>query len=114
LRPGQWALGGSWTVGSEAVVLDEPGGRIAFRFHARDLHLVMGPVTHGASGHFRVHLDGEPPGGAGGADVDDAGYGVIADQRLYQLIRQPLPVADRLFEVEFSTPDVQALAFTFG
>jgi thiol-disulfide isomerase/thioredoxin len=114
LRPGQWALDGSWTVGSEAVVLDEPAGRIAFRFHARDLHLVMGPVTRGASGRFRVHLDGRPPGGARGGDVDDAGYGELADQRLYQLIRQPLPVADRLFEIEFTTPDVQALAFTFG
>jgi thiol-disulfide isomerase/thioredoxin len=114
LRLGHWALDGTWTVGSEAVVLDEPGGRIAFRFHARDVHLVMGPVTRGTSGRFRVLLDGRPPGDAGGTDVDDEGYGVVDEQRLYQLIRQPQPVVDRLFEIEFSTPGVQAVVFTFG
>jgi thiol-disulfide isomerase/thioredoxin len=114
LRLNRWALDGSWTVGSEAVVLDEAGGRIAFRFHARDLNLVMGPVRRGGSGRFRVRLDGGPPGGAHGVDVDDDGNGVLADQRLYQLIRQPLPIADRLLEIEFSMPDVQALVVTFG
>jgi hypothetical protein len=103
-----------WTAGSEAVVLEEAGGRIAFRFHARDLHLVMGPVTRGSSGRFRVLIDGRPPGAAHGADTDDEGNGVVADQRLYQLIRQPLPVVERTFEIEFSTPGVQALVFTFG
>jgi thiol-disulfide isomerase/thioredoxin len=114
VRNGHWALGGSWTVDREAAVLDEPEGTIAFRFHARDLHLVMGPVTRGASGRFRVLLDGAPPGEAGGDDVDQDGYGVVDQQRLYQLIRQPLPIADRLFEIEFPTPGVQALVFTFG
>jgi thiol-disulfide isomerase/thioredoxin len=114
LRPNQWALSGTWSLGSEAVVLDEAGGRIAFSFHARDLNLVMGPVTRGGSAHFRVRLDGQPPGAAHGVDVDDDGKGVVADQRLYQLIRQPLPVADRQFEIEFSTPGIQAVVFTFG
>jgi thiol-disulfide isomerase/thioredoxin len=114
VRLNHWALDGEWTVGSEAVVLDEGDGRIAFQFHARDLNLVMGPVTRGASGRFRVLLDGRPPGAAHGGDVDDEGYGVVADQRLYQLIRQPHPVAERGFEIEFSTPGVQALVFTFG
>jgi thiol-disulfide isomerase/thioredoxin len=114
LRLGHWALDGMWTAGSEAVVLEEAGGRIAFRFHARDLHLVMGPVTRGSSGRFRVLIDGRPPGAAHGADTDDEGNGVVADQRLYQLIRQPLPVVERTFEIEFSTPGVQALVFTFG
>jgi thiol-disulfide isomerase/thioredoxin len=114
VRQGHWALDGNWTVGNEAVVLEEAGGRIAFQFHARDLHLVMGPVTRGAPGRFRVLLDGRTPGGAHGADVDDEGHGVVADQRLYQLIRQPPPVAERRFEIEFLTPDVQALVFTFG
>ena len=109
-----WALSGNWTTGSEAVVLDEAGGRIAFRFHARDLNLVMGPVTRGESAGFRVHLDGRPPGAAHGADVDEQGDGVVADQRLYQLIRQPLPIADRQFEIEFSAPGMQAEVFTFG
>ena len=114
LRVNHWALDGSWTVGSEAAVLDEAGGRIAFRFHARDVNLVMGPLTRGGSGNFRVLLDGGPPGGAHGADVDDQGDGMLAGQRLYQLIRQPLPVDDRLFEIEFATPGVQAVVFTFG
>jgi thiol-disulfide isomerase/thioredoxin len=114
LRLNHWALDGSWTVGSEAAVLDEAGGRIAFQFHARDLNLVMGPVTRGTSGRFRVRLDGSPPGAAHGADVDDQGDGVVAGQRLYQLIRQPLPVTDRRFEIDFDTPGVQAVVFTFG
>ena len=114
LRVNHWALEGSWTVGEEAVVLDEAGGRIAFRFHARDVNLVMGPLTRGGSGIFRVLLDGGPPGGAHGADVDDQGDGMLAGQRLYQLIRQPLPVDDRRFEIEFATPGVQAVVFTFG
>ena len=114
LRRNQWALSGTWSIGSEAVVLDEAGGRIAFRFHARDVNLVMGPLTRGGSGIFRVLLDGGPPGGAHGADVDDQGDGMLAGQRLYQLIRQPLPVDDRRFEIEFATPGVQAVVFTFG
>jgi hypothetical protein len=114
LRLGHWALGGTWTVGGGGVVLDEPGGRIAYRFHARDLHLVMGPVDRGASGRFRVLLDGQPPGRAHGGDVDEQGVGTVNEQRLYQLIRQPGPIEDRAFEIEFLDPGVQALVFTFG
>jgi hypothetical protein len=109
-----WALSGSWSIGSEAVVLDEAGGRIAFAFHARDLNLVMGPVARGGSARFRVRLDGRPPGDAHGVDVDDEGNGVLTDQRLHQLIRQPLPVADRRFEIEFDDPGVLATVVTFG
>ena len=114
LRRNQWALSGSWSIGSEAVVLDQAGGGIAFSFHARDLHLVMGPVARGGSARFRVRLDGRPPGDAHGVDVDDEGNGVLTEQRLYQLIRQPLPVTDRRFEVEFDDPGVLATVFTFG
>jgi thiol-disulfide isomerase/thioredoxin len=114
LRRNHWALAGSWSVGSEAVVLDEAGGRVAFTFHARDLNLVMGPVARGGSARFHVRLDGRPPGDGHGADVDDEGNGVLTGQRLYQLIRQPLPVADRQFEIEFDDPGVLATVFTFG
>jgi thiol-disulfide isomerase/thioredoxin len=114
LRRNHWALSGTWSIGSETVVLDEAGGRIAFSFHARDLHLVMGPVARGGSARFRVRLDGRPPGRAHGFDVDDEGNGVLTGQRLYQLIRQPLPVADRQFEIEFDDPGVLATVFTFG
>ena len=110
----RWALSGGWSIGSETVVLDEPGGGIAFSFHARDLNLVMGPVARGGSARFRVRLDGRPPGDAHGVDVDDDGNGVLAGQRLYQLIRQPRPVADRQFEIEFDDPGVLATVFTFG
>ncbi|MBW8765291.1 MAG: thioredoxin family protein [Geodermatophilales bacterium] len=109
-----WALAGDWTIQGEAAVLNRGGGRIACRFHARDLHLVMGPTARGTSVRFRVLLDGQPPGVAHGTDVDDAGNGTVDDQRLYQLIRQPGPPADREFEIEFLDPGVQALAFTFG
>ncbi|MFL6097251.1 MAG: thioredoxin family protein [Blastococcus sp.] len=114
LRLNQWALSGTWTVGSEAVVLEEPGGRIAFRFHARDVHLVMAPVTGGRPARFRVRLDGRPPADAHGVDVDERGEGTASEQRLYQLIRQPLPIADRLFEIEFLDAGVGAVVFTFG
>jgi thiol-disulfide isomerase/thioredoxin len=114
LRRNHWALSGSWSVSVEAVVLDRSGGRIAFSFHARDLHLVMGPAARGASARFRVRLDGQPPGEAHGVDVDDEGNGVATDQRLYQLIRQPLPIADHRFEIEFDDPGVLATVFTFG
>ena len=109
-----WALSGGWTVGGLSAGLNEPGGRIAYRFHARDLHLVMGPAARGGSVRFRVTIDGLEPGAAHGADVDDAGIGIVTEQRLYQLIRQPGPVADRHFEIEFLDPGVEAFAFTFG
>jgi thiol-disulfide isomerase/thioredoxin len=114
LRRNHWALSGNWRIGGEAVVLDEAGGGIAFAFHARDLNLVMGPVSRGGSARFRVRLDGAPPGDAHGVDVDAEGRGVLSGQRLYQLIRQPLPVGDRQFVIEFDDPGVLATVFTFG
>src|SRR2546421_2347309 len=110
----QCALAGEWTVGEQVVALNAANGRIAYRFHARDLHLVMGPAARGTSVRFRVLIDGQPPGAAHGFDVDDQGNGTVTDQRLYQLIRQPKPIADRQFEIEFLDPGVEALAFTFG
>ena len=98
----QWALLGDWTMKKDASALNKAGGRITYRFHARDLHLVMGPVAPGgASVKFRVLIDGQPPGAAHGIDVDEQGHGTVAEQRLYQLIRQPNPTADRQFEIEF-------------
>ena len=110
----QWALSGEWAVEREAAVLHMAGGRIAYRFHARDLHLVMGSAARGSAVRFRVLIDGKPPGAAHGVDVDEQGNGTVADQRLYQLIRQPKPIADRQFEIEFVDPAVEAFAFTFG
>jgi len=114
LRLNHWALSGDWTVQKQATVLNQANGRIAYRFHARDLHLVMGPAVRGTSVRFRVLIDGKPPGAAHGIDVDDQGNGKVAEQRLYQLIRQPKPIADRQFEIEFLDSGVEAFAFTFG
>jgi Thioredoxin like C-terminal domain len=109
-----WALAGDWTVNRPAIVGNQAGGRILYRFHARDLHLVMGPATPGTPVRFRVGLDEQPPGAAHGTDVDDQGNGTLTQPRLYQLIRQPGPVTDRTFEATFLDPGVQAYAFTFG
>jgi thioredoxin family protein len=109
-----WALVGDWTVEREATVLNKAGGRIVYRFHARDLHLVMGPATRGTFVRFRMLIDGLPPGEAHGIDVDEQGNGVVTQQRLYQLIRQPEPIADRQFEIEFLDAGVEAFVFTFG
>ena len=114
LRLNNWALSGNWTVGEQATVLNEANGTIAYRFHARDLHLVMGPAARGTSVRFRVLIDGRPPGAANGIDVDDQGNGTVSEQRLYQLVRQPKPIADRQFEIEFLDSGVEAFAFTFG
>jgi hypothetical protein len=114
LGPNHWALSGDWTVKQQAIVLNQASGRILYRFHARDLHLVMAPTTPGGPIRFRVHLDGQPPGAAHGTDVDDQGDGTITEPRLYQLVRQPGPVTERTFEVTFLDPGVQAYAFTFG
>ena len=110
----QWALSGDWTVGKQATVSNQAGGRIVYRFHARDLHLVMGPAVAGASVRFRVLIDGQPPGAAHGLDVDAQGYGTVSEQRLYQLIRQRQPISDREFEIEFLDPGIAVFAFTFG
>jgi hypothetical protein len=109
-----WALSGDWTIGEQAATLNAAPGRIACRFHARDLNLVMGPAAPGASVRLRVLIDGQPPGDAHGADADGEGIGIAAEQRLYQLIRQRGPVADRTFEITFADPGAQAYAFTFG
>ena len=98
----------------EAAALNKPGGAMAYRFHARDLHLVMGPAAPGTSVRFRVLIDGEPPGLAHGIDVDEQGYGTVTQQRLYQLIRQWKPITDRQFQIEFLDGGVEAFAFTFG
>jgi Thioredoxin like C-terminal domain len=95
-------------------VLNEAPGRIAIRFHARDVNLVMGPAERGLSVPFRVLIDGQPPGAAHGIDVDDQGNGTVTEQRMYQLVRQPKPIADRLFEIEFLDSGVEAYCFTFG
>jgi thiol-disulfide isomerase/thioredoxin len=110
----QWALSGDWTVKPAAIALNQAGGQILCRFHARDLHLVMGPPAPGTPVRFRVRLDGQPPGPGHGGDVDDQGQGTITAPRLYQLLRQPGPVTDRTFEITFLDPGVQAYAFTFG
>jgi hypothetical protein len=114
LRLNEWALSGDWTVKKDATALNKANGSIAYRFHARDLHLVMGPAAPGTSVRFRVLIDGQPPGAAHGTDVDEQGYGTVTEQRLYQLIRQLKPIADRQFEIEFLGPGVEAFAFTFG
>jgi thiol-disulfide isomerase/thioredoxin len=114
LRRNEWALAGDWTLGSHAVTLNEGIGRIVCRFHARDLHLVLGPATRGASVRCRVRIDRKPPGAAHGIDVDELGNCAVTEQRLYQLIRQPGPIVDREFEIEFLDAGVEAFAFTFG
>jgi hypothetical protein len=110
----EWTLSGQWTIGAVPVALDEPGGSISFRFHARDVHLVMGPPMSHAPMRFHVRLDGETPGLAHGADVDAEGNGTADYQRMYQLIRQPHPIDDRVFEIEFLDAGVEAFVFTFG
>ncbi|HET9120732.1 MAG TPA: redoxin domain-containing protein [Solirubrobacterales bacterium] len=109
-----WAVSGTWTISSDRAVVGAAGGRIAYRFHARDVNLVMAPETRGKEIRFRVLLDGKPPGAAHGVDVDQDGQGTLGEQRMYQLIRQPGPIADHLFEIEFLAPGAGAFSFTFG
>jgi thiol-disulfide isomerase/thioredoxin len=109
-----WALAGNWTVGKEAVALNQGEGQIAYRFHARDLNLVMGTAVQGKSVRFQVLFDGHPPAGAHGADIDDQGNGIVVEQRLYQLIRQKGQIADRQFEIQFLDSGAEAFDFTFG
>jgi thiol-disulfide isomerase/thioredoxin len=110
----EWAPSGAWTLAQHAAVTSEPRGRIAFRFQARDVNLVMGPATRGTSVPFRVLLDGKAPGGSHGFDVDVEGNGTLADQRLYQLIRQTGHVGESLVEIEFLAAGAEAYCFTFG
>jgi thiol-disulfide isomerase/thioredoxin len=114
LNLNQWALSGDWTIERRACVANAADARVAFRFHARDVNLVMGPRDRGASVPFRVLVDGEPPGDAHGLDVDEQGDGTLAEQRLHQLVRQPGPIADRTFELTFLAPGAEAYVFTFG
>ncbi|WP_314598932.1 cytochrome c biogenesis protein DipZ, partial [Burkholderia aenigmatica] len=109
-----WGLAGTWQVGAERASLAAPSGRIVYRFHARDLHLVLGPGANGQPVRFRVTIDGAAPGAAHGTDVDAQGYGTVTGQRLYQLVRQSGAIADRTFAIEFLDPGVNAYAFTFG
>jgi cytochrome c biogenesis protein CcdA/thiol-disulfide isomerase/thioredoxin len=110
----RWSLAGDWTVGAEFASLNGSPGNIAYRFHARDLHLVLGAATQGRPVRFRVRIDGAPPGADHGFDVDAAGWGSVREERLYQLVRQAGPVAEHTFEIEFLDPGVRAYAFTFG
>lgn len=114
LRLNEWALVGDWTIGSEYAALNRAPGRIAYRFHARDVNLIMGPSAHGTPIRFRVLIDGKPPGPAHGIDVNEQGDGLLSEPRMYQLIRQPGPIADRLFEIEFVGAGAEAFDFTFG
>ncbi|AZO36408.1 MAG: redoxin domain-containing protein [Mesorhizobium sp.] len=114
LQLNEWALAGGWTMGSDGASLKEPNGNITYRFHARDLHLVMGPASPGTSVKFRVLIDGQPPGRSHGLDVDEQGNGTVSEQRLFQLIRQQGPITDRQFEIIFLTPGAEVFCFTFG
>lgn len=110
----RWALVGNWTIGKQAVAIGGPNGRLLLRFHARDVHLVMGPPRRSAPIRFRIAIDGRPPGSSRGTDVDEGGLGTAVEQRLYQLVRQPGPIFERLFEIEFLDPGAEVFAFTFG
>jgi thiol-disulfide isomerase/thioredoxin len=109
-----WSLTGGWTVGAEFASLGDSSGAIRYRFHARDLHLVLGAPPDGRQVRFRIRIDGAVPGVDHGSDVDADGWGTVQESRLYQLVRQTGPVQDRTFEIEFSDPGVRAYAFTFG
>ena len=114
LSADQWALAGTWKVTSEGAVLQQPHGKIVYRFNGRDLHLVLGPAKDGQAIHFKVRLDGAAPGADKGADVGTDGSGVVNEQRLYQLIRLAHPGAEHTVEIEFLDSGVEAFAFTFG
>lgn len=114
LNLNEWSLSGEWTVRKDAAALNMPGGRITYRFHARDVHLVMGPAAPGSSVRFRVLIDGQPPGAARGVDVDEQGFGTVTEQRMYTLVRQGGTIADRQFEIEFLGAGAEVFAFSFG
>lgn len=109
-----WSLTGTWTIGAEHAALNSTPGSIIYRFHARDLHLVLGPGPDGKPIRFRVTIDGKQPGDDHGTDTDASGSGVVASQKLYQLVRQHGEIVDRTFRIEFLDAGVQAFAFTFG
>ncbi len=113
-RLNQWGLSGDWTIGGESATLNQKDGSILYRFHARDLHLVLGPAPSSEPVRFRVTIDGAPPGDNHGTDTDAEGQGAVTGQRLYQLVRQSGAIVDHTFEIRFLDPGVQAFAFTFG
>lgn len=114
LKLNSWALSGDWAIERRACVLNGADSRIAFRFHARDVHLVMRSPAPGTTVPFRVLVDGQPPGASRGLDVDEGGNGTVVEPRLYQLVRQPGSVIDRTVEITFLAPGVEAYVFTFG
>lgn len=114
LRLNHWALSGDWTIENRASVLNKEGGGIAFRFHARDVHLVLRARQTGSSVPFRVLVDGQPPGEAHGLDIDGEGDGTVTEPRLYQLVRQQHAIVDRTVQIDFRAPGVEAYVFTFG
>jgi thiol-disulfide isomerase/thioredoxin len=114
LQLNHWSLSGDWTVRGENAVLNGVSGSIVYRFHARDLHLVLGPAADRKPIRFRVTIDGNAPGADHGTDTDANGQGVVESQRLYQLVRQKNWISDRTFAIEFLDPGVHAYAFTFG
>jgi hypothetical protein len=113
LRPGHWALAGEWTIGRENILLERPGGSIAFRFDARDAHLVLSPGAREPI-PFRVLVDGEPPGSSHGVDVGEDGSGTLDYGRMYQVVRAHDRVRERTLEITFLEPGAEAYAFTFG
>jgi hypothetical protein len=113
-RLNEWGLAGNWVDHEETAVLRSTGGKIVFHFHARDLHLVLGPAADGKPVRFRVTIDGQDPGDNHGVDTDAQGNGTVTDHRLYQLVRQKGAVADHIFTIEFEDAGVQAFSFTFG
>ena len=114
LQLNQWTLVGDWTRTDEYALVNKGGGKLAHRFHARDVHLIMGSATREQPVRFRALIDGQPPRAAHGLDVDESGNGTVSGPRMYQLIRQAGPIADRLIEIEFLDPDAQVFDFTFG
>jgi hypothetical protein len=114
LEPGHWSLTGDWSIETERARSNGPNGRIEIAFHARDVHLVMGAAERTASVPFRVSIDGKPPGDAAGTDVDGEGAGVLDRPRMYQLVRQPGEITDRVFGIEFLDAGAAGFAFTFG
>ncbi len=114
LKLNQWGLSGDWTVGEEKAVLDQAGGCVTFKFHARDLNLVLGPAADGKPVRFRVTVDGAAPGADHGVDTNAQGFGAVTGDRLYQLVRQHGAIADRQFTIRFLDPGVRAYSFTFG
>jgi thiol-disulfide isomerase/thioredoxin len=113
LKLNQWTLTGDWTTRPEFSIVNKAGGKIAYRFHARDVHLVMGPGARSPV-RFRVSIDGKPPDSSHGVDVDAQGNGSLDQPRMYHLIRQPAPIGDRQLEIEFLDPGAEVFVFTFG